>query len=110
MAVTITAAGLRAAYPEWTNAPDDVVSHAVSTANARPLGLYVDRAISTEAEETHRRYLEASSYLFRHPFSRDMIRTQTPTNPYFEELQYLDKLKGALYRAPGWPDPGISES
>lgn len=106
---TITAVGLRAAYPEWVNAPDDVVNHAVTVANDRPLGLYVDRAVSTENEEIHRRYLEASSYLFRHPFGRDMRKIEKSMNPYEEEMNFLDDRKGALYRAPGWPDPGISE-
>lgn len=106
---TITSVGLIAAYPEWENAPADVITEAVSTANARPLGLYVDRAISTEQEEIHRRYLEACMVLFQHPFGRDMRKVEVGMNRYEEEIKYRDKLKGTLYRVPGWPDPGITE-
>lgn len=110
MAVTITSAGLIAAFPEWANAPAAVLTHAVSVANNRPLSLYVNRAVSSEEEETHRRYLEASRILWDHPFGRDMVRRSNETNPYHEMAKYTDKLKGSLYRAPGYPDPGISES
>ncbi len=100
----ITAAGLRAAHPEWQNAPDDVVDHAVAAANARPLGLYADRSITGAAEETRRRYLEASSILVRHPYGRDMRQSDETEDVYRQEADQLDRVKGASYRVPGWPE------
>lgn len=102
MAVTITSAGLRAAYPEWQNAPDPVVDHAVTVANARTLTLYTDTD-----EETHRRYLEASAMLYEHPFGRDLhkITGDQLHNHYRREADRLDQLKGTAYRAPGWTVP-----
>ena len=103
--MTITSAGLRAAYPEWTNAPDDVVLHAVSVANALPLDLY-----TSAAEETHRRYLEASAILYDHPYGRDLHKPdQATVNPYRTEAETRDRRKGTAYRAPGWTIPvGVS--
>jgi len=101
---TITVAGLIAAYPEWANAPSDVLDHAVAVANSKPLGLYTDRSVSDETEEIHRRYLEASSILFHHPYSRDMRETKAEEDPYRMEAKRTDKTKGTLYRCPGWPE------
>lgn len=100
----ITAAGLRAAYPEWQNAPDDVVDYAVAAANARPLSLYTDRSITAAAEEARRRYLEASSILVRHPYGRDMRQSDKTEDVYRQEADRLDRVKGASYRAPGWSE------
>jgi hypothetical protein len=100
MSVTITSAGLIAAYPEWANAPSGVIDNAVSVANAKPLQLYTD-----SYEETDRRYLEASAILFTKPFARDMRRPKDTRNHYREEATKRDVLKGTAYRAPGWTLP-----
>jgi hypothetical protein len=100
MSVTITSAGLIAAYPEWENAPAGVINNAVAVANAKPLNLYTD-----SDEETDRRYLEASAILFALPFSRDMRRPKDGTNHYRREASRRDRLKGTAWRAPGWTIP-----
>jgi len=100
MSVTITSAGLIAAYPEWVNAAAGVIANAVSVANAKPLPLYTD-----SDEETDRRYLEASAILYSLPFARDMRRPESGPNPYRIEADRRDVLKGTAYRAPGWTLP-----
>ena len=108
MTVTITAAGLVAAYPEWesanTNTPN-VVANAVARANALPLELYTDTS-----EETDRRYLEAGAMLYDHPYGRDMHKPdQAALNPYRKAADRRDILKGTAYRVPNWDMPsGIS--
>jgi hypothetical protein len=100
MSVTITSTGLVAAYPEWANAPSDVIDNAVAVANAKALDLYTD-----SDEETDRRYLEASAILYSLPFARDMRRPKDGTNHYRMEANRKDRLKGIAYRAPGWTIP-----
>lgn len=106
MAVTITLASLRSAFPEWENTPDAVVSAAISVANAKPF----DELYTDSDEETHRRHLEASAVLFSKPFARDMRpRGAAAANAYRIEADHYDQLKGAAYRAPGWTVPsGVS--
>jgi len=106
VAVTITAAGLQAAYPQWDDVEAGTLAQAVRIANARPLEAYTDRSKSAEEEEEHRRYLEASAWLYDHPFSRDLDKPdQAARNPYRVEASRLDRLKGGLDRAPGWVLP-----
>jgi ABC-type nitrate/sulfonate/bicarbonate transport system substrate-binding protein len=101
MAITITSAGLIAAYPEWAQAPAGVLANAIAVANARPLQLYTDAD-----EETNRRYLEAGALLYTMPFARDLHRPdQGEQNPYRMAADELDRLKGTAYRAPGWSIP-----
>lgn len=99
--MTITSAGLIAAYPEWATVPTDVMSNAIAVANAKPLQLYTD-----SVEETDRRYLEAAAILYTMPFARDMRKpTKDVGNWYRTEADRRDTLKGAAYRAPGWTIP-----
>ncbi len=105
MSVTITSAGLILAYPEWANAPAGVVNNALAVANGKSLELYTGTA-----EETDRRYLEASAIMYTLPFARDMRKPgQLTVNPYRTEADRRDVLKGTAYRAPGWTIPaGVS--
>lgn len=103
MAVTITAAGLVAAYPEWAAANTSqpaVIAHVIAVANAKVLTLYTNTD-----EETARRYLEAGALLFDHPFGRDMAKYDPSQNWYRLEATRRDRLKGTAYRAPGWTIP-----
>jgi len=97
----ITAAGLVAAHPEWaavnTNQPA-VVAHVILVANAKSFELYAN-----DDEDTNRRYLEAGSLLFVHPYGRDMLKLEPGApDPYRQAANALDVLKGAAYRGPGW--------
>ena len=101
MAVTITAVGLVAAYPEWedanTNTPA-VITNVLARVNAMSFELYSD-----DDEETDRRYLEACALLYEHPYGRDMFKPdQATSNPYRKEAERRDILKGTAYRVPGW--------
>jgi len=96
----ITSAGLQAAYPEWDNAPADVIDNAVAVANALVLDLY-----TVAVEDTDRRYLEAAAMLYTLPFARDMRKPEPGGNPYRLEATRRDTLKGTAYRAPGWTLP-----
>lgn len=104
MAVTITATGLVAVYPEWeyanTNTPD-VVQQAVDQANDRAFTQY-----TSTVDETNRRYLEASAILYLRAYARDMKKPEDGSlNPYRAEANRLDRLRGAAERAPGWTLP-----
>ena len=101
MAVVITSAGLIAAYPEWVNAPADVLANAIDTANEILFELYED----FPAQETKRRYLEAGIELYSSPLARDMQpENSTDVNPYRAKADKMDLIKGGAYRGPGWPD------
>ena len=101
---TITAVGLVAAYREWsavnTNNPA-VVAEAVTFANSLILEGYTD-----DDQDTSRRYLEASSWLFEHPYGRDMHKPEDGSeNPYERRIRKLDVKRGAAIRGPGWVLP-----
>ncbi len=101
MAVTITSAGLIAAFPEWANAPAGVLANAIDSANEISFELYED----TPAQETKRRYLEAGIELYSSPFARDMQpENSTDVNPYRARADRMDLKFGGSYRGPGWPD------
>ena len=92
MAVTSTT--LRAAHPEWTNAPDDVVTAAITAAQGElsedVLGadLY-DRAVT----------LRACQVLARHPQGRDMrLKPNSLDTIYDVELDDILRARGTAYR------------
>lgn len=97
----ITAAALALAFPEWANAVSNtpvVVDNAVAVANAKLFGVYTD-----DAEDTNRRYLEASAMLFEHAYGRDQRKPNSaPVNVYRRQAREQDMLKGTAERAPGW--------
>lgn len=98
----ITTAGLVARNPEWAKAltdVPDVVNAAVAYANSLPLTYYTDAD-----QEQNRRDLEACARLFNHPYGRAMRKPETAVvNHYREECTRLDRTKGCVNRAPGWP-------
>jgi hypothetical protein len=100
----ITAGGLVAVYIQWAavnTAYPAVVAQAVTLANAKILDGYTDDDLDTE-----RRYLEASAWLFEHPYARDMLQVEpTTANPYRMEATRRDVLTGAAIRAPWWTIP-----
>ena len=108
MAVVITGVGLAAAFPEWkevvTNQPD-VVTNIIAVVNEKAYPLYTG-----VAEETNRRYLEASAMLWEASYGRDMHNPgDTAANPYRRQATDQDRLKGSANRGPGWVLPaGVS--
>lgn len=98
----ITAAGLISRYPEWAKANTsnpDVVAEAVNHANSLSLSLYID-----SDQERRRRELEAGSWLFEHPYSRNIAKGQgEQINFYRRQANRMDRNIATLHRAPGWP-------
>jgi hypothetical protein len=96
----ISRASLRAAHPEWEQAPDTVLNPVVARAN--DLSLLAD--LWSDSEDTYRRHLEASALLYLSPFARDMHRPDSAArNPYREQAREMDRAKGAIWRVP-WRD------
>jgi hypothetical protein len=97
---SISTVELVAAYPEWANAATGALDQAVAIANAMDLTHY-----TVEVKEKQRRFLEACSFLYQHPFGRDMFKSAegfAPQDPYRAQAYRMDRLKGAATRAPGW--------
>jgi len=94
--VTVTPATLVAAYPEWTQVNTThptVVLTAISQAETRidedVVGDRYDEAVM----------LAAGSWLFSHPYSRDMRDpAASAANPYKLQLDELLITKGSAYR------------
>jgi len=99
----ITRSSFLAGYGQhFSTVTSSLVDYAVAYANALGLSGYSD-----DTQNTYRRDVEVAAILFAHPKGRSLLKNWpiATGNPFRDEADRLDKLKGAANRVPGWELP-----
>jgi len=94
--VTVTPASLVAAYPEWVQV-NTAYPTVVTTAIAQAETSVDETVVGTRYDEAV--MLAASSWLYQHPYSRDMRNPADGTaDPYAAQLDTILARKGSAWR------------